>query len=94
MNDALPTAVQATEKVHLSAEDCKLGRKLGDCALRRQAGCGSLYAAMMHVLPPFHIRVMLREHLAGDKAAQDWLQRLDDVSPVPHPALLPRQGYW
>jgi hypothetical protein len=59
---------------------CMLGRELKDCPIKR-AGCNSLYAALMHVMPPYHLRLLVRDQLAHDKAAQDWLRRLDDVLP-------------
>ena len=62
---------------------CMLGRELGNCPLRRKAGCGSLKDAVEYVLPPYHVRLMVRDQLAGDKSAQDWLRRLDDVLPQP-----------
>jgi hypothetical protein len=71
---------------------CMLGRELTDCPLKR-VGCGSLYDALMHVMPPFHIRIFVREQLVGDRAAQDWLRRLDDVMPQTQPAARTRE-WW
>ena len=59
-------------------DGCKLGRALGDCALRR-AGCGSLYDVAMYLLPPWSVREYVRLTMADDPAALAWLARLERI---------------
>lgn len=87
-----PTLDNVESKSPPEPEGCMLNRELGDCPIRRNAGCGSLYAAMQYVMPPYHVRLLVREQLAGDKAAQDWLRRLDDVLPEQRPIFM-RRGW-
>lgn len=64
---------------HLASQRCELGRRLGDCALRR-AGCGSLYEVLRFTFPPHSLIVELRgrSDLAPEVAA--WLHRLDTLN--------------
>jgi hypothetical protein len=61
-------------------QGCELGRELADCPLKK-AGCGSLYSAVMYVMPPWFVRAYARENLGDEKEVQAWLQRLEDVTP-------------
>jgi hypothetical protein len=74
-----------------TVKGCELGRELADCPLKR-VGCGSLYSALMHVMPPWHLRIYVREQLPHDKEAQAWLRRLDDATPGARPAS--NGGWW
>lgn len=67
---------------HVAGDGCKLGRELGDCALRR-AGCGSLYDVAMYLLPPWSVREYIRAALSNDPAARAWLARLEHVGASP-----------
>lgn len=74
-----------------AVEGCKLGHALGVCPLQR-VGCGSYFEALMYVMPPWHVRIYIREALANDKEAQAWLRRLDDVVPGARPS--PQKQGW
>lgn len=74
-------------------QGCLLGRELGNCPLQRR-GCGSLYQALMYAMPPYHVRLLVREQLAGDSAAQAWLRRLDDILPEQRATITARREGW
>lgn len=82
---AKPESSNNQSDIPQQPEGCKLGRELADCPLKR-VGCGSLYSAVMHVMPPWHLRIYVREHLPHDKEAQAWLRRLDDATPGARPS--------
>ncbi len=68
---------QATEAAPTS---CELGRKLGNCALRR-AGCGSLYDVLCMVYPPQDLLTELRTRQDLDPTVREWLRTLAKVKP-------------
>jgi hypothetical protein len=57
---------------------CRLGRPLGDCALRR-AGCGSLYEVLAFVMPPMVLVAELRRRQDLPVEVRHWLVRLAEV---------------
>ncbi len=71
---------------------CQLGRELGDCPLKR-VGCGSLYDAVMYVLPPWSIRAYVKANMGNDPAVALWLAHLDHVTPNVRPSLSGRE-FW
>ncbi len=88
---AKPELGNTQSDIPQTPEGCKLGRELGDCPLKR-VGCGSLYDALMFIMPPWHLRIYVREQLPHDKEAQAWLRRLDDVTPGGSAAST--RGWW
>ncbi len=73
-------------------EGCKLGRELADCPLKR-VGCGSLYSAVMYVMPPWSVREYLKATMGSDPAVKLWLAHLDNVTPNVRPSLSGRE-FW
>jgi hypothetical protein len=73
-------------------EGCKLGRDLADCPLRR-VGCGSLYSAVMYVLPPWSVREYVKATMGNDPAVKLWLTHLDHVAPNVLPSTTGRE-FW
>jgi hypothetical protein len=89
---AKPESSNNQSDIPQEPEGCKLGRDLADCPLKR-AGCGSLYSAVMYVLPPWSVREYLKATMGSDPAVKLWLAHLDHVTPNVRPSLS-GQEFW
>ena len=67
------------EKTEAEPDGCQLGRKLGDCRLKR-AGCGSLFEVLTYCYPPLQIIAELRSRSDLDPKVRGWLARIQAIT--------------
>jgi hypothetical protein len=76
---SLPQSVNIPTDLSNSPQpiSCGLNRQLGDCPLRRNGSCNRLLDVLIYLMPPLQVRGHVRNTMAHDTEAMQWLARLD-----------------